>query len=319
MPSGILDALPAIHTTVIGFGAAFFSAFAVYGYQKVREAKDQFDKERKKAESFSTPPTYVLTPPEDLFLKENGDLDWKRKVQRLVWEATVAFSDLDRDETLEAQPRGGVGGPPDADIIRICRRLIIVLHYLFITYPFDGRSDVYRPGLTDLQDRRKQEPFDQERLREMESRIQFLSACWKQGRRSILEVARRCNIAEAAIARANGQQPDSTDLEQVISHFFGKVLVFEAKVLPVLQEELRLVNLYSDRFPIRRWSLWVIGFTAYVLVLGVFLPPLVQSLRSDYGICWPPLLDYVLLAMTFCPYLWLCYWVWRQVAKSSFS
>ncbi|QRZ23289.1 hypothetical protein H9L11_03885 [Vibrio sp. sp1] len=47
MSSPILEALPALHVTVIGVVAAFFSAFAIYAYQKVNDAKEKLDEALK--------------------------------------------------------------------------------------------------------------------------------------------------------------------------------------------------------------------------------------------------------------------------------
>jgi len=97
MPSPILDSLPAIHTTVIGFGGAFFSAFALYAYQKVGETKDQLEKVLRDAEAFSTPTNYIGTQTD--LLMESGELDWDGKAKRILHEAKSHFSSLDYEES----------------------------------------------------------------------------------------------------------------------------------------------------------------------------------------------------------------------------
>ena len=97
MSSPILDALPGIHVTVIGIGGAFFSAFAMFAYQRVQETKDQLEKSLKGLEAFSTQTNFIGMRNEDLWGKSSG-LDWESKVTRLMHHAISLFSYLDREE-----------------------------------------------------------------------------------------------------------------------------------------------------------------------------------------------------------------------------
>lgn len=346
MTSPILDALPAIHTTVIGFGGAFFSAFALYAYQKVQETKDQLEKVLKEVETFSTPTNYVGTSQAD-FLLESGELDWDGKAKRILQEAKSYFSFLDYEEKYGIPRDAHMREPSDEQVISACRTLCFTLHYVFVSYPFSGKSMVHVQGETEKLEKRKQEPFDEKRLREIERRIGFLRWCWDTNNRSILELARRCALAEQGQAHQQQQasfeantakhEPASAsereriwktfhlphishsiDYGQIVADYFNKVLAYQNNVLPALRESLRVHDLYNERFQVKKLSLWMIGLTIVILALGVFLPPTMQSVCTDFAVCWHPAIQYLLLAGTAAPYFLVCSWLYRKVQKSSF-
>ena len=346
MPSPILDSLPAIHTTVIGFGGAFFSAFALYAYQKVGETKDQLEKVLRDVEAFSTPTNYIGAQA-DLLL-ESGELDWDGKAKRILHEAKSHFSALDYEEKYGLPKFSFERSPPsDEQVISSCRSLCHVLHYVFVSYPLSGRSMVHVQGITEKIEDKKQAPFDDKRLLEVERRISFLRWCWETSNRSLLELAQQCTLAEqrlthqeqrasfeASMARhppisdqerqriwQTFHQPHiahSVDYAKIVADYFGKVISYEKNVLPALRESVRVHDLYNERFQVKKLSLWMIGTTVAILSFGVLLPPVMQSVRSDFGVCWHPAVEYALLAGTATPYFLVCWWLYRKLQASSF-
>ncbi|MES2491372.1 MAG: hypothetical protein V4607_16420 [Pseudomonadota bacterium] len=346
MPSPILDSLPAIHTTVIGFGGAFFSAFALYAYQQVQETKDQLERVLREVETFSTPNSYISSPV-DLLL-ENGELDWDGKAKQILHEAKSHFSTLDYEEKYGI-PKGSFERSPlsDEQLILSCRSLCNVLHYVFVSYPLTGRSMGHFHGITEKLEEKKRVPFDNERLREVERRISFLRWCWETSNRSIMELAQRCTLAEqqnkhkeqraafeenmARLPTQSKEEQDrlwttfhlphiahSIDYGKIVSDYFDKIMAYEKNVLPALHESLRVHDLYNQRFQVRALSLWMIAITVAILLLGVFLPPVMQSAQSDFGVCWHPAVEYALLAVTAVPYFLVCWWLYRKLLASNF-
>lgn len=346
MPSPILDSLPAIHTTVIGFGGAFFSAFALYAYQKVREARDQLVKVLGEIEAFSTPNNYIGTQA-DLLL-ENGELDWDGRAKRILHEAKSYFAAMDYEEKYGLPKAHFERSPPSEDeIISSCRSLCHVLHYVFVSYPLSGRSMVHVPGITEKIEDKKQAPFDSKRLSEVERRIGFLRWCWETNNRSFMELAQQCTLAEQrqALQRQQAAFEDSMkklppqseaereriwktfhlphiahsiDYSKIVADYFSKVMAYEQNVLPALRGSLRVHDLYNERFQVRRLSLWMIAVTVVILLFGVFLPPVMQSARTDFNVYWHPALEYALLLGTAAPYFLVCWWLYRKLLTSSF-
>jgi hypothetical protein len=348
MPSPILDAMPSIHATLIGFGGAFYSAFAVYAYQRLFEAKDKLDRVLRDVEEFGTPNTFYGGPAEHLhtLTDENGQLDWA-KIQRFLHEAKSKFFHLDFEQRYGPTRDGHFQEPSDAEVVETSRKLCMVLSYVLVSYPFLGKSILHIEGITNVLEARKQEPFDRQRLSELGGRLSWLQWYWETSRLSILELARRATQAERAASQQKqqiafenhiAQHPGiaeqekeriwkqfylphlvTTDQGKVISEYFDKVSAYQGTILPALGQSLRLHDLYNTSFRVKQRSLWMIGLTAYILSLGIFLPPTMQSARSDLGLCWPAWVEYALLAATSAPYFWVSAWLWLRVRKSSFQ
>ncbi|MBM3363538.1 MAG: hypothetical protein FJY42_12915 [Betaproteobacteria bacterium] len=345
MQSPILDALPSIHTTVIGFGGAFFSAFALYAYQKVQKTKDQLERVLRDVQAFSTPSNYIGTQA-DLLL-ETGELDWDGKAKRVIHDSKSLFSFLDYEEKYGIPRNTNERQPSDEQVVLACRSLCLALHYVFVSYPFSGRSMVHVQGVTEKLEEKKQELFDEKRLREISRRIGFLGWCWNGSNRALLELGKRCteieqrNAHEQQMAAFNANMErikdlselereriwkifhaprlnHSIDYAQIISDYFSKVLAYEANVLPALIESLRVHDLYNGRFKVRKLSIWIIWLTIYLLAVGVLTPPIMRNLEADYDIWWHPGVEYALLIFTSAPYFAVCAWLLQKIKTSTF-
>ncbi|EOW9664412.1 hypothetical protein ACO14J_004552 [Vibrio parahaemolyticus] len=97
MSSPILEALPALHVTVIGVVAAFFSAFAIYAYQKVNDAKEKLDEALKHSMSVSTPNSMMFNG-NNVYLNQDGTLNWDERGKETLRRATMLYSYLDYEE-----------------------------------------------------------------------------------------------------------------------------------------------------------------------------------------------------------------------------
>ena len=247
-------------------------------------------------------------------------------------------------EYLEALTKGQ---PSDEEVVFACRSLCLALHYVFVSYPFSGKSMVHVEGVTDKLEVKKQEPFDEKRLGEVSRRIGFLRWSWNGSNRALLELGKRCTEIEQHEAHERQLEAFKTNLErmrdlpeterdriwktfhaphlnhstdyaQIISDYFSKILAYEANVLPALTESLRVHVLYNERFKVKNLSIWMIWLTIFILAVGVLTPPVMQNLKIDYGICWHPGVEYALLIFTSSPYFIVCIWLFNKLRMSTF-
>lgn len=338
MPTQILDALPSIHTTVIGFGGAFFSAFSLYAYQKLRETRDRLDKVLDDAKAFSTPRVFIGG--KDDLLLESGEFDWDGKARHLFDEARSLFKFVEYE--------GKFIQPPDEKVKANCRSLCRSLYYVLVSYPFNEPSVMKGHGLIEKLESKNREAFDENRLREIYRRIEFLGFYWKTSRNALIELANQCTKIEhnermllerphyEEFVKRMEQFPDAesqrllkertaaynslvtTDFAPIIVEYFNKIIEYEVIVLPPITEALRVHDLYSKEFEVKKLTLFMIGLTVFILILGVFTPPTMQSLKVDYGVCWHPSIEYLLLVFTSAPYFLVCGWLFNKVRKSNF-
>ena len=336
MTSPILDSLPAIHTTVIGFGGAFFSAFAIYAYQKLDEARDKFESTREELDIWSTP-TAAISPNFNL-LTENGELNWDGHATTKLFQISLLLKERLGHARTELS---------DEEIIDACQYLCSILYLTFTSYPLTGIPLIKINGITDAMEKRRNAPLDFNRLNEIERRVTFLSWLWSSNRESLIELAKRGTQAErqATFLREKRIFESNTStmpagpnndkeyiwniyhkpkIEAQIDYFsifldyFGRLDIYTNKLHPILSKSLYTLNLYNKQFKIRKLSLWMISITLFMLTFGVFLPPVIQSAKIDFCLDWPHATDYILLTLTASPYFIICLWLYRKVKALKF-
>ncbi|HHG3339668.1 hypothetical protein [Vibrio parahaemolyticus] len=351
MSSPILESLPAIHVTVIGVVAAFFSAFAVFAFQKVQDAKDKVEKTLKDAEAFGTPNNFIGGSQSNL-LSEDGLLNWDACSRDVLHRATSMFSHLDT-KAKYGYDAGYHREPSAEEVSQVASDLMLMLHYVFTTYPFNGKSMVHIEGITDKIEEQKKKPFDIQRLSELQSRISYLSWCWQTGHLSILEVANRytaikqaeeqqrrdeqhqrmlASIPEGApqemvdkmTKRVYEHPTNTTNFVEIVTYYFEKVMQYEQRVIPVLSEVLSEYKKYNERFKIKQWSLLVIKLIVFILIMGVCVPLVtLEILAGAQYFNWDGFLigwfEHFVLLSTMCPYFYACWYFYSKLKKLSFQ
>jgi hypothetical protein len=347
MTSPILDALPVIHGTLIGIGAAFFSVFAMSGFQKVQETKEKLEKAQNETEAMSSPTMFSGGGTIDDLLLEGGDeLDW-RKIQLFLAQTKNIFLHGEFDDKY------GVSGDPSQpspdELVATFRKLCLVLHLLFVSYPFTGNSINRFGALSDkLDERKNRSSVDMKRITEMDERAGFLVWCWSTSQRSLLELGRavteihrarniqaQTRLFEQGLARTPNASDDDKnriwatfyaprladqiDYRQFLLEHFNKAHALAANVLPAMREAFRTDELWNNRYHVRRTTLWAIGLIVAILIFGVLTPLVMANGQRDYGWTWGPWLEYLLLVFTAAPYFWICLYLYRKVYGLSFK
>jgi len=165
MQSNILEALPGIHGILIGVGAAFFSAFAMFAYQRLQETKDQRDKTILDVEAFSTPSNHIGDG-ENKLIKDDCALDWDGEAKYILHRATSIYSNLGYEEKHGLPRDSRMHKPNNEDVSNTCRTLYLLPYHLFLTYPFSGKLMAYAQRVTEKTNDNKARPFDIQRLQE---------------------------------------------------------------------------------------------------------------------------------------------------------
>lgn len=295
MESHILEALPGIHGILIGIGVAFFSAFAMYAYQKLQETKDQLDKIILEVEAFSTPSNYIGGSQTKL-INDEGELDWDGEAKQLIHHAKSIYSYLDYEEKYGIPRDAHTRIPDNDDVLETCKDMCLIFHYLFVTYPFSGNSMVHVAGVSDKINTKKSLPFNMPRLLEIERRISFLSWCWETSNRSIITLGQQSNLiekrkleeqAKASFNESIARTPDMSenekkriwetfhqprishqiDYNQIITEYFNKVFMYRDNVLPKLKEMIKTHETFNGRFHVKSTTLYALKFFAFIFLV----------------------------------------------------
>ncbi len=348
MSSPILEALPAIHVTVIGVIAAFFSAFAIYAYTKVHDAKERFDAAIKQSADL-TSTNDTMYSGKNKFVTKDGHLDWDNHGKELLRNATSLYSYLDYEEKYGI-PRSEYQREPSVEnVITTCDDLFLLLSTIFTTYPFWNNGMVHIQGQTDQIKKACMQDFDLKRIQEMSRIIGYLSWTWNTNNRAIVTLARKgmefkknqqlkeqrelFEKQTIGISKLEQQsmwkqihQPQIdrvTDFESIFVNYFNTAHLVEREVIPTLSKSLTNYTTYNQTFKVKSTTLNVIKLITFNLVTGVILPLIILNMsvgkNIDWSNVWFSSFEYTLLLVTMFPYLWLSRYFFKKVKELDFA
>ncbi|EPV2532108.1 hypothetical protein ACV28K_004690, partial [Vibrio alginolyticus] len=352
LSSPILEALPALHVTVIGVVAAFFSAFAIYAYQKVNDAKEKLDEALKHSMSVSTPNSMMFNG-NNVYLNQDGTLNWDERGKETLCRATMLYSYLDYEEKYGVPRSSFQREPSPEEVISVCNELFSLFTTIFTTYPFWNNNLVHIQGQTDKVIQSCSKEFDTKRIQEMQRIVGYLNWTWSTSNRSLMTLASRgmeftrqqqlkeqTEMFEKQVINMPDQMPKSeqeriwkqfhqphvdsvTDFQGIFVSYFEKSHVVERDVIPLLSSSISSFNTYNETFRVKETTLKVITLIMFNMVFGVLLPlvalNLLVGVNFNWSNFWFSSFEYFVLFSTMFPYLWACKFLFNKVKKLNFA
>lgn len=352
MSSPILEALPALHLTIIGVVGAFFSAFSIYAYQKVSGAKEKLDEALNHSMSVSTPSSMMFNG-NNIYLKHDGTLNWDEKGKEVLRKATNLYSHLDYEEKYGIPRCSYQLNPTNEEVISTCNELFLLFTTIFTTYPFWNNKMVYMSGQTDNVVEMCSREFDVSRVQEMSRIVSYLNWVWSVNNRSLMvlascgmEYARqqklkeqkeifeehvRSNLSEASDSEREQiwkkfHQPQIdrvTDFQSVFAGYFEKSHIVEKEIIPLLSAAISTFNTYNETFKVKETTLKVIRLIIFNMIFGVLLPlvtlNLLVGVKFNWSGFWFSSFEYFILFSTMSPYLLACNFLLDKIKKLNFS
>lgn len=341
MAYSIIETMPSIHSTLVGFVGAFLCAIGVYALQKLHEATDRLTAVLGKAKVDFSPSSYmsdsigVVLP--------DGRLDWSRFSR--VMHAVRSLV-LNEDYHSAGYP---LRVSSDDEIVSAFENLWVLLCHAFIMYPFNGGVDGIQ--LSEVAEKLKQEKFDFKRISEINERLMKLAWFKETSGEKVLEVARKYSLIlrnrqkefrqkmiidqrpkfpptmrQQDIDRMESDitnQPIYTiHAEQVMVEIFRMVDDYSKTFLPLLKDVLGVRDQWVRRLPIKKITKLGFVFSCFILLVGVFLPPLVTGLQQDFNLCvdfnlcWSPWMGYLLYSVSALPYFVGAGYLWLKFSAS---
>lgn len=351
MSSPILEALPSLHVTVIGVVAAFFSAFAIYAYQKVNDAKEKLDEALKYSMAVSTPNLMKLIP-NNIYLNQDGTLNWDYRGKDTLTKAIMLYSYLDYEEKYGVPRSPFQREPRPEEVISVCNDLFSLLTTIFTTYPFWSNSIADSHDHADSVSQLHPKEFDTQRIQEMQRIVRYLNWTWSVNNRSIMRLASRgmefarqlqlkkqTEMFEKMVVNSSQQIPENeqkmiwkqfhqpqidrvTDFQDIFSSYFEMSHVVENELIPLLSSSVSSFNTYNETFRVKDTTLKVITMIVFNLVFGVLLPlvtlNLLVGVNFEWDNFWFSAFEYFVLFSTMSPYLWACHFLFKKVKKINF-
>lgn len=352
----ILSQIPAIHATIVGLLAAFYTAFFFYAYQKVMESFKKIEEATIFAGFISNPSYIQLNKYDVTFYDESGNLDWRGKCEPLINTAAKMFQHKpfigNEKAKLEFENK----------VVETVEKISSLFHILFTTYPFTGTS-IAKPQNTNLINKHKK--FNYQRYNEIILIIQHLSHIGENYNQYLVMLfeeydrihsENKMQHAQTEIKKRYAQldqiistttDPDikssleKTKMEisqsinsfvrnqevsnnlELMNDFFERVKIYKERVIPVINKSLAEFESYNNDFQIKKLSITMIGIILFILTFGIVLP-LILVKESSYLngsiFCFTrDFIEYSLLTISFLPYFVLCFYSFKKLKESPFT
>ena len=316
MSSELIAALPAIHSTFIGLGAAIYCSYVVYVYQRFHVVSDNYDLAVKDLkESSAIEKWWSGTEIDHLFVNDLGELDWR---------ATHSF--------LNDAVRLGFK-PSDERVVQMYEGVFRVLSLMFVSYPMNGEPHVDDYSISENHKQKKLNHFTRERVEEIRKRLRYLPWYFKNYEVPLRDLARRYVLAKEneEVKRqardfphlgVEGElmlraKPRSFDAESTLFSYKDDIMYLWLKVFPRLDSSVSSYDKCLESFPLKKLSLFLIGSFVCLLLFGVVAPLLLDDLYRRQVFCYYNWVGYGFVAMTFAPYVWgaVAMWCWVRVSR----
>jgi hypothetical protein len=343
----ILEALPALHVTIIGIITAFFSVFSIYTYQKVKDAEEKLNDAKEKLDAVLKFSVNKATPNSIRFDGNNIYLNDVRK--ETLRQASMLYSFLDYEEKYGI-PRSTHQREPNGDkVITACNELLSLLTDIFTSYPFWNNSFLPIQGQTDKASKVCAKELDSTRIQEMQRTVNYLCWTWSSNSHSLMTLAAKgmefshqkqmkeqtelFNKQKEIYEKQLGIMPESekvriwsrfhqpgvdrvTDYQEKFSSFFDKAHLIKKEVVPLLAESLSSFSTYNKTFRVRETTEGVIKLIVFNFFVGVMSPlvflNMVVSVNFERVDFLFSAFEYLLL-LTMLPYIWACYFLYKKV------
>ncbi|MEZ9643128.1 hypothetical protein AB4289_15420 [Vibrio cyclitrophicus] len=336
----ILDSLPAIHVTILGIVGAFFSAFAIYAYQKLNDAQEKLDTAVKLSMDLCSANNVYILDSGNKFLTKDGSLNWNEAGKNTLMDA-VYLSETNAVSSSEK-------------VIGICNDLFILFSTIFRTYPFwdEKQRNVL---VQDNEVLTRSYEIDSERIQEMQRIVGYMSWMWSINGHALLRLAEKgkeCDKNNQLADRREWikqQYPDlppekfeevlrdfdqrhsyrETKYDEIFVEYFEKAHMVKEKVIPSLLEHDSTLTMYDQKFKIKETTLKVIKLVIFNLIFGVMVPLILLNLFVGVGVegsnilmssfegynFWLSLFEYLLLMATMLPYFLGFIFLYSKVKK----
>lgn len=316
MSSELIAALPAIHSTFIGLGAAIYCSYVAYVYQRFHVVSDNYDLAVKDLKESSTIEKWTSYKESDhLFVNDLGELDWR---------SAHSF--------LNDAVRLGLN-PSDEKIVQLYEGVWRILSLLFVSYPMNGIYHTVNDGsISDSHEQKKLAHFTRERVEEVRKRLRYLPWFFSTFESQLRDLSRRYVLSKqneevkrqardfphlgAEGERMLRAQPAYFDYERILFSYKDNIAYSWQKVFPRLDNSVESYDKCVENFPLKKRSLFLIGLFIYLLLFGVVAPLLLEDLYSRQVLNYYSWVGYGFVVITFAPYVWGAVAMWRWVSVS---
>lgn len=294
MSSHILQALPDIHGILMGVSIAFYSAFAIYAYQKLDANNEEINKLVADARRLCTP--VLIVTDSKKFLLDNA-LDWNNKAEPFLKELRVICKKTENRIF-----------PDDCECAETIFKLCETFYWLYVTYPFFGEH-------IDCDDNNRQEierktrlGISPQRISELEERLMTVNWIKLHSYDEIMSLVKKADYLEKKGIHLQGEPSgniDENDIKMIsykdlVRQHFDIAKELELKILPSLKHAVLSRDYFLRKLDLKTLSRNSRAIFFYILSAGIILP--LTLTEAGNSITIHEKTPYLLLLLTITPY-----------------
>lgn len=330
-----LEALPSIHSSLVGFGGSLYLAYAAYVYGIV-------DKETIEIEELAEELSNLSTINHHRGLFRPGQRPQRNEL--VSDDGVLNFAQVFEEFLCLVLPSRRSESISDREIVEGCEVFLDSLYHIMVTFPFNGRiNPLVANNFADVSSKIEGALFNEERIRWIRQRIVQSINFWNSEQKNLeaffalaahAALRHRENLVNEELEQINSDHPYNVQQARLHRREIAEIRVppvvdykEEAKnYLSRLQEHQDILNalgkavtrrsVHMRRLPVKAISVILLGACAFILVFGVFGPLAIQGLHEYSIIPWNTWADIVLVGLTSLPYFagitWLTYKAWRK-------
>ena len=326
MSNTILTTLASINATIVGIIFAVVVAFFIYSYQVLTQVKEQLTDLRITTAKIMNMPVYYQAGSINYsdYVSEDGTLDYDRIRHELFDISPVTIPEGIRQRIINS----GIELASTQDEIKTrATHFLDIINLLSVSYPYSEKSKIDKKSVA-LSLEPKRLEYDAKWQNDLISLNGYLAWIWRGRKDEIMKLmydykkldrderAQRLEAESQKIVQAfqkGGQnitaeeaklrlQPFeySIDFEKIVSSFFDRVNMVEANVVPQVKDLSYKLNVFQEKFEVKKYVVLSLVFAVFILVVGVFLPMFVHLYFKSPHI---RAVEVTLLASTMLPYL----------------
>lgn len=300
MPGYLLETMPSIHASIIGFIGAVTCAFGVVVFTKVREfgdARDNIVNTVRMASNLDNPHSIEIT--ENII---EGD--------RVNWSLAL---------NMIGRIRYEIG---DEEKVEYTKNLVGILVRTFNAYPFSENGRYFSSSI-----KRR----DLQWSKDFDYMVQSLTNFKNENSSAVFEAATFADQEEwNNLSRQFAQVPLEYTLKLkgnlsriytlMIIDYFEKIDLY-AGILVEVKKNVEAENRWMEDFNVEKIKKNLVWVFSLVFAFGIIIPMILLQVRIDfdicikYGACWNPLYGYILFIFSIVPYVYLVFRGMKGIGK----
>jgi hypothetical protein len=287
--NSILTTLASINATVIGILLGVFIALFLYSYQILSQTSDKLNDLRWQVANIMHLKTFYK--PKEVNLGEYTNSDGLVNLPKIKVEIfRILTSQIVKNLMQEGTNEGKL--EQKEEVKKLSNSLFGLTYLLSISYPYSNLSIINSKGQT-IFGEPKRIDYDPGWQNDLINTNNFLCWIWRYNKNKCMELilTYRQILKEEHLKEILAENKENKSIkreakinvnlinhiydiefEKIISDFFEKVIFIEDTIIPQIKDLSFKMNVFEKQFNIKQYSIIILIFSFFMLIVGIFLP-----------------------------------------------